>query len=303
MCVYLQAVEAGKRESEGLRAALEQEREIRRECEVTAVQRETELALALNRLGEFERVSVCVSAPFVPEMHKNAHTHTHTHTHTLAHIHVHITHTRINTHTQGEYGLHEAILEIKTKKDEIAVRDRDIAELTQQVNQFDRQVNRLSEFNEMLCERMGVGEAELGAEFAQWRAKREGERGRLQRINQSLQNEVWCMHSFGPLLAFSVSTGFFGQRFGQFWSFFNVWSVLVSLVFWSSLVVFGLLDSVWYFLVSFGIWYFGQVWYLWPFACLAFLVNVWFNFGLLHIFGQCLVLFGQFWPVVFRLVW
>ena len=58
--MYLQAVEAGKRECEGLRAALEQEREIRRECEVTAVQRETELALALSRLGEFERVSVCV---------------------------------------------------------------------------------------------------------------------------------------------------------------------------------------------------------------------------------------------------
>ena len=75
------------------------------------------------------------------------------------------------------------------KKEEIAVRDRDIAELTQQVNSLDRQVNELGEFNEMLCERLGVGAGE-NVGFAEWRAKKEGERGRLREENQSLRKEV-----------------------------------------------------------------------------------------------------------------
>ena len=75
------------------------------------------------------------------------------------------------------------------KKEEIAVRDRDIAELTQQVNSLDQQVNKLGEFNEMLCERLGVGAGE-DAGFAEWRAKKEGEREKLQEKNQSLQKEV-----------------------------------------------------------------------------------------------------------------
>ena len=79
--------------------------------------------------------------------------------------------------------------EIKTKKEEIAVRDRDIAELTQQVNSLDRQVNELGEFNEMLCERLGVGVGE-DVGFAEWRAKKEGEREKLQEKNRSLQREV-----------------------------------------------------------------------------------------------------------------
>ena len=84
------------------------------------------------------------------------------------------------------------MLEIKTKKEEIAIRDRDIAELTQQVNRLDRQVNQLSDFNEMLCERLGVGEGEeeMGAEFAKWRSKRERERNVIHEEKHMLQKEV-----------------------------------------------------------------------------------------------------------------
>ena len=49
-------------------------------------------------------------------------------------------------------------------------------------------MNRLSELNEMLCERLGEGEEGLD----EWRVGREGERERLKRENQSLQNQV-CM--------------------------------------------------------------------------------------------------------------
>ena len=75
------------------------------------------------------------------------------------------------------------------KKEEIAVRDRDIAELTQQVNTLDRQVNELGEFNEMLCERLGVDPGE-DVGFAEWKVQREREREKLQEKNQSLQKEV-----------------------------------------------------------------------------------------------------------------
>ena len=50
-------------------------------------------------------------------------------------------------------------------------------------------MNELSEFNEMLCERLGVGEGEdIG--FAEWRRKREGERKKAQKEKLSLQREV-----------------------------------------------------------------------------------------------------------------
>ena len=51
-------MQSSKRESERLRQALEQEVERRRECEASVAERETELAQALRRLGEFERVSI-----------------------------------------------------------------------------------------------------------------------------------------------------------------------------------------------------------------------------------------------------
>ena len=46
-----------RRECEGLKQALEQETNRRRDCEENVTKRETELAQALKRLGEFERVS------------------------------------------------------------------------------------------------------------------------------------------------------------------------------------------------------------------------------------------------------
>ena len=71
-------------------------------------------------------------------------------------------------------------------------------ELTQQVNSLDRQLNELSEFNEMLCERLGVGEGE-DVGFGTWRVKREGERERVREENRSLQREVHVYEESGPL--------------------------------------------------------------------------------------------------------
>ena len=71
------------------------------------------------------------------------------------------------------------------------------------------------------------------------------------------------------------------------------------MVFWSSLVVFGLcLVS----LVRFGI--FGVLVKFGILVCLVRfgIFGVLVKFGSFWSFGQCLVLFGQFW-LVFRLVW
>ena len=60
-----------RRECEGLRLALEQETERRRDCEENVAKRETELAQALKRLGEFERVSyggLKILHPFPPPL-------------------------------------------------------------------------------------------------------------------------------------------------------------------------------------------------------------------------------------------
>ena len=57
-------------------------------------------------------------------------------------------------------------------------------------------MNRLSELNEMLCERLGEGEEGFG----EWRVRREGENERLKRENQSLQSQVCRTCSLCPCL-------------------------------------------------------------------------------------------------------
>ena len=69
------------------------------------------------------------------------------------------------------------------------------------MNQLDEEVNRLGELNEMLCERLGVGEGEEEeAWLAEWRRKRETERQRLQSKKEDLQNQV-CEHGVGEILS------------------------------------------------------------------------------------------------------
>eukprot|EP00057_Strongylocentrotus_purpuratus_P025575 XP_011680049.1 PREDICTED: centrosomal protein of 290 kDa-like [Strongylocentrotus purpuratus] len=62
---------------------------------------------------------------------------------------------RMKDYEEGEYGLAEAVQEIKLGKKQIALRDRNIEQLTQNVNKAEIQLNELLEENEELRSRLG----------------------------------------------------------------------------------------------------------------------------------------------------
>ncbi|KAG1701303.1 Centrosomal protein [Nymphon striatum] len=64
--------------------------------------------------------------------------------------------TRMHQYETGEYGLSEAVAEIKDYKTQIKIRDRQIEELTQIANRSELQLNEFMEENEDLCERLGL---------------------------------------------------------------------------------------------------------------------------------------------------
>ena len=88
-------------------------------------------------------------------------------------------------------------------------------------------MNELSDFNEMLCERLGVGEGE-DVGFAEWRRKREGERKKVQEEKLSLQREVQrkCMVYCG--LHWSCC----GLHWSLHWSVHSTSSVWLAIVEW-----------------------------------------------------------------------
>lgn len=66
---------------------------------------------------------------------------------------------------------------------------RDIAELTQQVNHLDNELNEISELNEALRERCGLGEEE-SVDVGPLRARRSAELEQLRRDKQALEQQV-----------------------------------------------------------------------------------------------------------------
>ena len=66
---------------------------------------------------------------------------------------------------------------------------RDIIDLTQQVNRLDLLLNQLSEQNEVLRSRLGLGPEEQ-VDLGEVREKRERERERMREENRLLQREV-----------------------------------------------------------------------------------------------------------------
>ncbi len=83
---------------------------------------------------------------------------------------------------------------------------RDITELTKHVNRLESLQNQLSEENEALRDRVGLG-AEDSVNLSQLRAKRNEEREGLRAMNRMLQNEVGgaACYVFLKAVRFSVS--------------------------------------------------------------------------------------------------
>jgi centrosomal protein CEP290 len=95
----------------------------------------------------------------------------------------------IEIYERGEFGLKEAITEIKQKKEELAQRDNNIAELIQQTNELQRQMDTLYDGNEAMRLRLGLGPDDH-PDLTQLREKREREMNEVKEQNRSLVRDM-----------------------------------------------------------------------------------------------------------------
>ncbi|XP_030844428.1 centrosomal protein of 290 kDa isoform X5 [Strongylocentrotus purpuratus] len=96
---------------------------------------------------------------------------------------------RMKDYEEGEYGLAEAVQEIKLGKKQIALRDRNIEQLTQNVNKAEIQLNELLEENEELRSRLGF-DPKQPIDMEQARLYRGQQHQQDRALNQVLAKEV-----------------------------------------------------------------------------------------------------------------
>ncbi|XP_033101363.1 centrosomal protein of 290 kDa-like isoform X2 [Anneissia japonica] len=96
---------------------------------------------------------------------------------------------RMREYESGEYGLAEAVQEIKECKRQISVRDRNIEELTQHTNKLEMQMNDQMEENEDLRERLGLDPKEP-VDLSDFRKNRAVVQQQDRAMNQVLMKEV-----------------------------------------------------------------------------------------------------------------
>ncbi|XP_071477104.1 centrosomal protein of 290 kDa-like [Diadema antillarum] len=96
---------------------------------------------------------------------------------------------RMKDYEDGEYGLAEAVQEIKLGKKQIALRERNIEQLTQNVNKLEIQLNELLEENEELRSRLGF-EPKRPIDMEQARLQRGTQQQQDRALNQVLTKEV-----------------------------------------------------------------------------------------------------------------
>ncbi|XP_071791224.1 centrosomal protein of 290 kDa-like [Asterias amurensis] len=97
--------------------------------------------------------------------------------------------TRMSEYEAGEYGLVEAVQEIKECKKHITVRDRNIEELTQNVNKLEMALNDLLEENEELRGRLGLDPKEA-LDLGQIRLTKALQHQQDRALNQVLSQEL-----------------------------------------------------------------------------------------------------------------
>nr|XP_006816174.1 PREDICTED: centrosomal protein of 290 kDa-like [Saccoglossus kowalevskii] len=96
---------------------------------------------------------------------------------------------RMREYEAGEYGLADAVQEIKDGKKQIGVRDKDIEKLTQHVNKLELQMNDLMEENEDLRERLGLDPKEP-IDLTEFRMNRAVQAQQDRAMNQVLTKEI-----------------------------------------------------------------------------------------------------------------
>ncbi|KAJ8314697.1 hypothetical protein KUTeg_006847 [Tegillarca granosa] len=90
---------------------------------------------------------------------------------------------------QGEYGLAEAVAEIKDCRNQIKVRDRQIEELTQHINKAEMKINDIEEENEDLRYRLGMDPKEP-LDLTEFRKNKKLRKEEEKALNFILQKEV-----------------------------------------------------------------------------------------------------------------
>nr|XP_039270892.1 centrosomal protein of 290 kDa-like isoform X2 [Styela clava] len=96
---------------------------------------------------------------------------------------------RIDDIESGEYGLSEAVHEIKECKNQIKVRDQNIEELIRQVNQLEEKLNDILEENDEFRERLGINPRDL-TDIAKMRKSRALRQQQYRAENQILLKEI-----------------------------------------------------------------------------------------------------------------
>ncbi|XP_060063320.1 centrosomal protein of 290 kDa-like [Ylistrum balloti] len=96
---------------------------------------------------------------------------------------------RMRKYEAGEYGLAEAVAEIKEGKNQIKVRDRQIEELTQYINKVEMKINDMEEENEDLRYRLGLDPREP-LDLTQFRKNKATRKEEEKALNFILQQEV-----------------------------------------------------------------------------------------------------------------
>ncbi|XP_074654662.1 centrosomal protein of 290 kDa-like [Tubulanus polymorphus] len=96
---------------------------------------------------------------------------------------------RMRQYELGEYGLPEAVAEIKEHKMNVSIRDRQIEDLTQQVNKCEMQINDLYDENEELRARLGLDPKEP-IDLEKVRHSKNSQHQQDRALNMVLQKEV-----------------------------------------------------------------------------------------------------------------
>ncbi|XP_071137463.1 centrosomal protein of 290 kDa-like isoform X1 [Mytilus edulis] len=96
---------------------------------------------------------------------------------------------RMSKYESGEYGLAEAVQEIKDCKHQVRIRDRQIEELTQVINKIEMKFNDLEEENEDLRYRLGLDPREP-IDLTEFKANKSKRKEEEKALNFILQREI-----------------------------------------------------------------------------------------------------------------
>ncbi|KAJ3039732.1 hypothetical protein HDV00_011964 [Rhizophlyctis rosea] len=95
----------------------------------------------------------------------------------------------VERYERGEYGLQEAVREIKEEKLQKRMREKDIVVLTEKTNDLQCQIDELLEENEELRRRLGI-DTSIKIDLSLLRSKRAIELEQAQSLNMELQKEI-----------------------------------------------------------------------------------------------------------------